>query len=143
MALAALVSGPALATDKTDVVAVIQHFADGFNQGDVAATTGSCADETSIIDNFPPHEWHGAGACAKWLAALDEFMKQGGMTDGVVTVGKPKHVDITGDRAYVVIPMGFKFRMKGKPGSDPGQVTAALQKTAAGWKFTGWAWADQ
>jgi hypothetical protein len=143
MALAALASGPAHASDKTDVIATLHHAADEFNKGDMNGWVAGCTDEASIIDNFSPYEWHGAGACAKWAADLGEFMKNTGMTSGAVTFGKAKHVDVTGDRAYVVVPVAFKVTVKGKPTSYPGLMTVAMQKTAAGWRFTGWAWADQ
>jgi ketosteroid isomerase-like protein len=142
-ALLLLVAGPALASDKTDAMAAVQQFTDGFNKGDFKAAVANCADETSIVDNFPPHEWHGPGACTKWGTDLGAFMKSNTITDGVVTLGKPLHIDVTGDRAYIVVPTVFKFKMKGKPTNDRGQLTIALQKTGTAWRMTGWAWADQ
>jgi hypothetical protein len=38
-----------------------------------------------------------------------------GITDGVVTLSNPSHVDISADRAYVVIPANYTFKQKGKP----------------------------
>ena len=54
------------ASEQSDVMAPIHQFVDGFNKGDVNSALAACSEETSIIDEFPPHEWHGAGACAKW-----------------------------------------------------------------------------
>jgi len=127
---------------QTAVVAVIRQFVDGFNKGDVKIMAASCAEQTSILDEFPPHEWHGAGACAKWAGDFDADAKKNGITDGVVTLSTPSHVDITGDRAYVVVPANYSFQLKGKPVSEVGSIiTLALQKSPAGWKITGWAWA--
>ena len=56
---------------QTAVLASINQFVDGLNKGDTKTAVAACADETSIIDEFPPHEWHGAGACAKWLSDFD------------------------------------------------------------------------
>jgi ketosteroid isomerase-like protein len=140
---AALVALPAVASDKTDVMASIQKFGADFNKGDMKAAASVCTDETIIIDNFPPHEWHGTGACTKWAGDLAAFLKDNGITDGLVTILKPRHVDVTGDRAYVVVPTAFKFKMKGKPVTQAGQLTVALQKVGDAWRMTGWAWADQ
>ncbi|TMH33416.1 MAG: hypothetical protein E6H66_12275, partial [Betaproteobacteria bacterium] len=61
-AVAVLVAGPAGANEKTDVMVPVHQFVDGFNKGDIKSALAACAEQTSIIDEFPPHEWHGAGA---------------------------------------------------------------------------------
>jgi len=119
----------------------VHQFVDGFNKGDIKSALAACADQTSIIDEFPPHEWHGAGACAIWANDFDADAKKNGITDGVVTLGSPRHVDVTGDRAYAVVPANYTFKMKGKTVKETGStLTIALQKGTAGWRMTGWAW---
>jgi ketosteroid isomerase-like protein len=141
LALAVLAALPAAATEKADVMATVRKFVENFNKGDVKAAAAACADQASIIDEFPPHEWHGAGACAKWMDDYDADAKKNGITDGSVTLGTPLHVDITADRAYVVVPANYKFKQNGKLTQETGSLlTIALQKTAAGWQITGWAW---
>ena len=140
--LAAQAAAPAAV--KTAVMATIHQFVDGFNKGDIKTALAACADQTSIIDEFPPHEWHGAGACAKWANDYDAFSKKSGITDGIVTLGTPRHVDVTGDRAYVVTPVDYSIKEKGKPVVETGSTfTFALQKGAAGWRITGWSWSKQ
>ena len=56
---------PAAATDKTEVVTTERKFVESFNKGDMKALTATCADQASIIDEFPPYQWHGAGAPAQ------------------------------------------------------------------------------
>ena len=61
---------------------------------------------------------------------------------GVVTLSNPSHVDITSDRAYVVIPANYTFKQKGKPVSELGSIiTLTLQENPTGWRNTGWSWA--
>ena len=73
----------------------------------------------------------------------EDFFKKNEMTNVVSTLGKPRHVDVTGDRAYVVVPATLTYTEKGKPVKDkPATITMSLQKTASGWRITGWAWAD-
>ena len=139
--VAALVAGSAFAAEKDDVMAPVKQFVDGFNKGDVKSALAACAEQTSIVDEFPPHEWHGPGACATWATDFDADAKKNGITDGKVTIGKPRHVDITGDRAYVVVPTNYAYKQKGKPMKETGStLTIALQKGASGWLMTGWAW---
>jgi hypothetical protein len=142
LAVALLAAGPTFASDKTDVMVTVNQFLDGFNKGDTKALLAACADQTSIIDEFPPHEWHGAGACSKWVDDFDADAKKNGITDGIVTLGDPRHVDVTADHAYVVIPADYAFKQKGKAAKETGSImTLTLQKGRAGWHITGWAWA--
>ena len=132
----------ASANDKSDVVTTVKNFVDGFNKGDEKAIAATCADQASIIDEFPPYQWGGSGACAKWTADYESDAKKNGITDGVVILGTPRHVEVTGDRAYVVVPANYKFKQNGKAIQEIGStLTIALQKTKAGWQMTGWTWA--
>jgi hypothetical protein len=127
---------------QTAVLAPVHQFVDGFNKGDTKKFLAACADQTSILDEFPPYEWHGSGACAKWASDIEADAKKNGITDGVVTLSNPSHVDITADRAYVVIPANYTFKQKGKPISEAGSIiTLTLQKSPGGWRITGWSWA--
>ena len=133
--------GPTSTADQKAVVAVVNQFTDAFNKGDTKAAAATCAEQTSIIDEFPPHEWHGAGACAKWMADYDADAKKNGITDGSVKLSAAKHVDVTANRAYVVVPADYSYKQKGKPVKETGSLlTVALQKSAAGWRITGWSW---
>ena len=111
-ALATFSTAQTSGSAQTAVLATVNQFVDGFNKGDTKMALAACADQTSIIDDFPPHEWHGTGACAKWMSDFDADAKKNGDTDGMVKLLKPSHVDITGARAYLVIPANFNFKQK-------------------------------
>jgi len=57
-----LVAAPVAADERADVMAPVNQFINGFNKGDIKTALAACAEQTSIIDEFPPYEWHGAGA---------------------------------------------------------------------------------
>jgi ketosteroid isomerase-like protein len=142
LSLGILAVGSAAASEKDAVTAPVHQFIDGFNKGDTKTAVAACADETSIIDEFPPYEWHGSGACAKWAADFAADTQKNAITDGHVALAAPRHVDITGDRAYVVVPATYTFKMKGKPVKESGSVlTVALRKGDAGWRIAAWTWA--
>ena len=141
ISLIASAQGATAGADQKAAMAVVQQFTDAFNKGDTKGAAAVCAEETSIIDEFPPYEWHGPGGCAKWMADFDADAKKNGMTDGNVKLAAAKHVDVTGDGAYVVVPADFTYKQKGKPVKETGSLlTVALQKGAAGWRITGWSW---
>ena len=141
IALAGLAAGASAADEKGAVMTTVSGFVAAFNKGDVKAAAATCAEQTSIIDEFPPYEWHGTGSCAKWMADYDTDAKKNVITEGVVTLGAPKHTDIAGDRAYVVAPADYAFTKAGKPVKETASMlTIALQKSAAGWRIIGWSW---
>lgn len=141
-AVSLLAATPRAADETSAVMAVVSQFTDAFNKGDTKTAAGACADETFIIDEFPPYAWHGAGACLTWMGDWDADAKKNGIADAVVTLSKPKHVDVSVDRAYVVVPADYAYKMKGKAVKETGSIlTAALHKEAAGWRITAWTWA--
>lgn len=127
---------------SSEVMKSINQFVDGFNKGDVKSAVAACAEQTSIIDEFPPHEWHGTNSCLNWANDYEADAKKNGITDGVVNLGKPKHLDINGENAFVVIPSNYIYKKKGKLIKQIGSAfTFALHKESSGWKITGWSWA--
>jgi ketosteroid isomerase-like protein len=137
----ALVVTSAAASEQTDVVAVVHRFIAALDKGDIKAACSILATPSSIIDEFPPYSWQDATACADWATDFDAFNKKNGITDPAVTLGKARHVAVSGDRAYAVVPATFSYKDKGKKGTESGSLfTAALQKSGAGWVITGWAW---
>jgi SnoaL-like domain len=125
------------------VMATVHQFIDAFNKGDAKSALALCDSRVSIIDDFPPHEWQGSTACSDWVNAYGADAKKNGITDGNVTLGMPWHVYATGGRGYVVVPVTYTYKQKGKPVTESGSVfTVALKKVAAGWRITGWAWAQ-
>jgi ketosteroid isomerase-like protein len=143
ISVAALLAGPVAASDKSDVMAVIHQWVDGFNKGDTKAMLATCADQGAIIDDIPPNEWHGAGMCSTWIKDFAEWSTKNAVTDGKVIAGKARHLTVDGNHAYVVMPMTFTFNDHGKPMKETGSlVTMSLAKGDSGWRVSGWAWSS-
>jgi ketosteroid isomerase-like protein len=143
-AVAILMATSAAATDQTDVVKTVRQFVDSFNKGDMNAATAACASPASIIDEFPPYAWEGASACAEWAHDFEVGAQQLGMTAGHVGMGKPLHVEVTGDRAYAIFPVTFSYKQKGKLVTEPpGKLIVVLQKSSGAWKVASWTWSKK
>ena len=141
LAIMSLTVGPAAGSEREDVMKVVHQWVDSLNKGDTSTAIAACGPQTTIIDEFPPHEWHGEGVCSRWVTELDAYNKKIGLTDGVVTLKKARRIDVEADRAYVVVPADFHFKQNGKDGQELGALfTVALQKGQAGWRIAGWAW---
>jgi len=130
-AVGILTIAPALASDKTDVMAVVHKW---------GTDPSNCADGAAVVDSVPPYEWHGPGACSKWRNDLDAFAKQNGITDPHAVVGKARHIEVTADHAYVVAPVTYFYKLGGKDMQEQATGTFALQKSTSGWQITGWAY---
>jgi hypothetical protein len=138
----ALMAGSASASERPDVMRTIWHFVDSFNKGDVKAALGDCSAQSAVIDEIPPYLWQGATGCTDWSKDFDAYVKKNGITDPKVTLFGPTHIDLAGDRAYVVVPANFTYKQNGKRITERRSIlTVALQKVADNWRITGWAWA--
>lgn len=138
---AVVMAGSASASDKIDVMRPVREFVDSFNRGDVKA---ACANQLTIIDEFPPYLWQGATACADWSNDFDVFREKNGIVDPKITLGLGQYIDVVGDRAYVVVQAHLTFKQNGKRVSerDP-LLTVSLQKIADTWRIAGWAWSKR
>jgi ketosteroid isomerase-like protein len=128
-------------SEKTEVVAKVHQFFDNLDPKRLDTALAACDSPTSILDEFPPHVWHGSTACADWWKGLLAYDEKSGITDGDAKLGTPWTVDVTGDRAYFVAPAVYTFKQHGKPVQEAHAVfTVALRRTDAGWRITAWTW---
>jgi ketosteroid isomerase-like protein len=141
-AVGMLTAGWAVASDKTDVVGVVNKWTDNFNKGDLKSAIALCATDASIIDDLAPFEWRGPGACAKWSDAYATYVKEQEMTGVTVTLAPSQTVEVSGDRAYFAARATLLGTQKGKPVKVAARVTMALQKGSGGWQISAWSWSE-
>lgn len=125
-----------------DPLSAVKHYIDCFNKGDAKGMAAICASPMSILDGMPPHTWHGETAAEDWYKEVLAEGERHSADGYVVSLGEPWHVNVTGDRGYVVVPASMKFNAQGKEVSQTGSVfTLALLKFPEGWRLIAWAWA--
>ena len=135
---------PALAVAAADApMTVVRTFMDDFNKGDIPGAQATHAADAAIIDEVPPHQWHGPGAFTAWLGDLGKDSAAAGQTDEHVALGPVVREQVDGDTAYVVMKVVFTYKLKGVPTTENALFTAALGKQGDAWKITGWAWAGE
>ena len=124
-----------------DPMAAIREYIDGFNNGDQRAQAAACADPMQILDGMSPHVWQGPTAAQDWW---NDALAEGehlGVSDYHIDLGEPRHVDVTGDFAYVAVPVTFSYNVKGTPVTQTGALfTVALRKVDGDWRLTAWTW---
>ena len=141
-ALVILACGSTPASDNSDVLEVVHAWANSFNTGDSKAGDRSCADETTVIDDFPPHVWQGRGACSHWYKDFLALATKTNITNATIVLGKERHLDFDSGYAYLVAPVTLSFNRNNKPVKETGILTMILHKDDSGWRITGWSWAD-
>lgn len=139
---AAAVPTLALAADDAPMT-VVRTFMNAFNKGDIPGAQATHAADAAIIDEVPPHQWHGPGAFTAWLGDLAKNSAATGQTDEHVAMGPVVREQVDGDNAYVVMKVVFTYKLKGVPTTEDALFTAALGKQGDAWKITGWAWAGE
>jgi ketosteroid isomerase-like protein len=123
-------------------MATVRQYIDSFNKGDAPGMTAMCAVPMSILDGMAPHVWHGPAASDDWYRDVLVEGEHAGATDYFVELDEPRHVNITGDAAYVVVPTTMSFKLRGNPIRQSGATfTVALRKVNDGWRIAAWAWA--
>jgi ketosteroid isomerase-like protein len=128
-------------TSSDDPMAAVRAYVDAFNKGDAKAMAAACANPVQILDGMPPHVWQGPAAAEDWYADALAEGEHLGFTDYRIGLGEPKHVDVTGDHAYAVVPATFDYNRQGRPVNQTDAVfTVALRKVDGDWRLTAWAW---
>jgi ketosteroid isomerase-like protein len=127
-------------TPDAQVIAPIQKFIDSFNKGDIAgaAETHAADADLVIMDEVSPFLWRGPRAFQQWSTDLDGDSKKRGITDQMVKIGRPTRTEVSGDQAYVVVPVVYTFKESGAAMREAAQMTFALKKSPAGWLIHGW-----
>jgi hypothetical protein len=130
-----------VARSKDPMAAVLQYV-DAFNSGDRKAMAATCADPMQILDGMSPHVWQGPTASDDWYRDVLTEGEHVGASGYQITLGEPRHVDITADNAYVVVPAIMTFKVQGKRVTQTGSIfTVALRMLGTQWRLTAWAWA--
>jgi ketosteroid isomerase-like protein len=125
-----------------DPMPVVREYVDAFNNGDVKAMAAACADPMQILDGMSPHVWQGPTAAEDWWSDVLTEGEHLGASGYRITLGEPRHVDVTGEFAYVVVPASMTFDLRGKQVTQAGSVfTVALRRVVGQWRLTAWSWA--
>jgi ketosteroid isomerase-like protein len=126
----------------SDPLGAVRRYVEAFNDGDPAAMAAICADPMQILDGMSPHVWQGPTAAQDWWRDVVAEGAHLGASGYRIALAEPRHVDINGDSAYLVVPASMTFDLRGTKVSQTGSLyTVALRKVGAEWRLTAWAWA--
>lgn len=143
LALAAL-AGAASAKMKPAEVALgasLKDFAELVNQGKSAEAIAYFAASPSIVEDLAPYRWQGPTAPKAWIDAMMANAERAGMSGVNMHFSDPATVQITGARAYAVMPGELTYTFKdGHLDHAHGHVIFSLHKLSGAWRIETLAW---
>jgi ketosteroid isomerase-like protein len=118
----------------------VRAFVEAFNNDDAELAEAACADETLIIDDFPPYEWSGGGSVTRWFHDMDRMATKYRMSEPSVALEEPRHVIVSEQHAYVVVPIDVRWLEDGTHAERTGSMTMAIREGTEGWRISALAW---
>ena len=141
-AVVAVAASPALgAVNNRDIRAAVDTYAQA-TVGDTIKSASLCDANSTVVDEFAPHLWRGAG-CAAWAKDFVAMERREGITACKVALGPKGAVVAETDTAYAVYPATVSCLKRGKPFADHGEWTLVLHKVGSAWKVASWTWSAQ
>jgi hypothetical protein len=128
----------AIASETANVKAAVRHLIADANSGNDTAFKADLTEPALFIDEYAPFDW--IGAKNGWLNAYSDYNKQTAVTDAKTTPLTFRHVNVSGDNAYVVLRSLYTYREDGKARREPGTEVFTMTKTNGKWLANGYAW---
>lgn len=126
------------ASDVANVKAAVRHLIADANSGNDEALKADLTEPALFIDEYAPFDW--IGAKDGWLNAYNDYNKQNAITAAKTTPLAFRHVNVSGDHAYVVLRSLYTYREAGKARKEPGTEVFTLVRTHGKWLANGYAW---
>lgn len=105
------------------------------NADRAAAMDANFSPDAVVVDDFAPYAWRGASAASRWWSALDRAGAKVGFGHFHAVAFPIKYFDVSGDGAYVVVPLRIAYVLKGRPKVQTGLWTFTLRRAARDWKI--------
>ncbi len=128
----------AATTDADDVKTAIRQLIADSNAGNDAAFRTDLAEPALFVDEYPPFHW--LGGKDGWLNAFNAYNAQNGVTAVHTKPLAFRRVNVSGDRAYVVLRSLYTYRQHGRPVREPGTEVFTLTKASGKWLIDGYSW---
>lgn len=137
----AAAASPALsaANSNGDIRAVVEAYGRATMMADPTKSASFCEAQSTVVDEFAPHLWRGAG-CAAWARDFMAMSHKEHIGACKLTVGAKEKVMVEGQVAYAVYPATVSCTRQGKPFADQGVWTFVMHKGGTGWKIASWSW---
>src|SRR5262245_49389044 len=122
-----------------EILALIESHVKGFNTQDNELFLSVFGDSAIIIDGIAPYRWMNPDGPAKWLADVEKWRKDLGVTHERLDY-KMGFWNVEGSSAYAVIDGTLSVTMKGQTVVRKGTLAYTFSKVSGVWKIEAQAW---
>lgn len=132
----------ASAAPPAGVMSTLNGLIAVLNADNAAGAQAYFTDDATVIDEFSPYMWTGSNAGTRWWSSQQRANVKAHITGMRAATGTINHYTVTGDSAYVVVPLNITFMAKGKPQQIHGLWALTLRRAGGAWKIRSASWAD-
>ena len=123
------------------VMATVSRMTDAVNRGDMPIAFAAFTASPTIVEDIAPYRWQGPGTPQAWIAGMGANAEAHGITTINMRLAPAMRIDVTGDRAYVIVSGLLSFKLKdGHSEHANGLLTVLLQRTGGDWKIDTLVW---
>lgn len=126
-------------TPPADIQNLIEAHVKGFNTHDAALFGSVFGDTAIIIDGIAPYRWLNPNAPAKWLADVEKWAADLGVSDEHLSY-EMGFWNVEGSFAYAVIAGTLSVTIKGQSIVRTGTLAYTFGKRDGVWKIEAQAW---
>jgi hypothetical protein len=122
-----------------ELQSLIDSHIKGFNTQDNTLFFGVFGDTAIIIDGISPYRWLNPNAPAKWIADVEKWRKDLGVTNEHLSY-EMGFWNVEGSDAYAVISGKLTVTIKGQPIVRTGTLAYTFARRHGVWKIEAQAW---
>jgi hypothetical protein len=123
----------------TEIEILIENHIKSFNTGAKDLFVSVFGDTAIIIDGIAPYRWLNPNAPAKWLADVEQWRRDLGVTHEHLSY-QMGFWNVEGSYAYAVVSGTLSVTMKGQTVERTGTLAYTFAKHAGGWRIEAQAW---
>ena len=122
-----------------EIQTLIEKHINGFNTQNIDVFLSIFDDTAIIIDGIAPYRWLSPNAPANWLADVEKWRKDLGVTHEHLSY-KMGFWNVEGAHAYAVVSATLMVTSKGQTGARTGTLAYTFSKHGEEWKIDAQAW---
>lgn len=122
-----------------EIETLIENHIKGFNSADTNLFLSVFGETAIVIDGIAPYRWLNPNAPANWLADVEKWHAQFGVTSERLTY-EMGFWNVEGSSAYAVVIGTLTVTMKGQNVVRTGTMAYTFAKHGDAWKIEAQAW---
>lgn len=122
-----------------EIQTLVENHVKAFNNQDTALFLSVFGDSAIVIDGIAPYRWLNPGAPANWLADVEKWRADLGVTYEHLSY-EMGFSNVEGSHAYAVISGTLTITMNGETISRTGTLAYTFSKRDGEWKIEAQAW---